>query len=95
MSVKIHIESVSSILLVDGWHTVHKNSFEVNTFEFLGKSVSMRLGERGPVAGQEKLSAATGAKWVQPDGIEVFCPLAAILAVRYSTKEVVGKAVNF
>lgn len=87
MSLAIDVERIAAALLVDGWHTVSKDSFEVDAYEFQ-KLVRDEQGHERTImrlsVGQETLIPATGAHWVEPSGETVFCPLTAILAVKYA-----------
>jgi hypothetical protein len=88
MSLAINVDRVAAVLLQDGWHKVAdsggRSSFGMDAYEFVephpdkGRESIPHL--RG---GQEKLVPATGAHWTEPDGAKVFCPLTAILAVKY------------
>jgi hypothetical protein len=91
MSLAIDVDRVAAVLLVDGWHEVAerderdgRSSFGMDAYEFLephpdsSKNPLMHLK-----GGQEPLVPATGAHWTEPDGVTVFCPVTAILAVKY------------
>jgi hypothetical protein len=89
MSLAIDVDKVAAVLLQDGWHKVAKNSkgkssFGMDAYEFLephpDKSREPLMYLKG---GQEKLVPATGAHWTEVDGAIVFCPITAILAVKY------------
>jgi hypothetical protein len=78
MSLAINVDKVAEVLLTDGWHTVE--SFTLNSYEF----IQVREGKEPLVlhgAGQSGV-CSTGATW-QEKGASFYCPLTAILAVRY------------
>jgi len=66
VSLKIDIDRVKSVLLVDGWHEVADGSFWVEEYEF------------DPVGGGQ----LTGAIWKEATGTWIASPLTALLAVR-------------
>lgn len=90
MSLAIDIDRVAEVLLTDGWHRVADNSFELDAYEYLRAS-EQEVGDKGASmrlkGGQEKLVAATGARWLERDASKkerlVYCPVTAILAVTY------------
>jgi hypothetical protein len=85
MSLAINIDAVDGVLLADGWHKIHKNSFEIDAYEFLRGGSSENEKPR-LAGGQEALIPAAGATWTESDGTQIFCPLTAVLAVRYGRK---------
>ena len=72
MSLSLEVKQVSGVLLADGWHTVAEQSFDLDAYEYWHGG-HMRQKEGVP---------ATGAKWREPDGTMVVCPLVSVLAVR-------------
>ena len=87
MSVKINIDAVEGVLLVDGWYTVADKAFDIDSYEFSGEGGSFEANASPRLlGGQEKLLPSVGARWIEPDGAQVFCPLTAALAVRYAPK---------
>ncbi len=91
MSLAIDVDKIAAVLLIDGWHDVAssdgRSSFGMDAYEFLephpdpSKNPLMHLS-----GGQEKLVPATGAHWTEADGASVFCPVTAILAVKYPAR---------
>jgi hypothetical protein len=80
MSLAIQIGDVIGVFMDDGWHTVVDNSFLIDAYEFLEDDYPMMGG--GTVAGVSDV----GARWREPDGSYVACPVPAIKAVRYAPK---------
>lgn len=78
MSLAIDVDSVTEVLLRDGWHKVIDDSFDTDAYEFLHEGRLLVGG--GSVAG----ISATGATWKERDDTWVACPLPAILAVSYT-----------
>ena len=67
MSLAIDVERIAAALLVDGWHTVSKDSFEVDAYEFQKIVRDEQEHERTIMrlsVGQETRIPATGAHWV-------------------------------
>ncbi len=90
MSLAIDVARVAAALLADGWHTVSKDSFELDAYEFERRVRDEQGHERTNVrlsVGQETLVPAAGAYWVEPSGEAVFCPLTALLAVKYAASK--------
>jgi len=80
MSLSIDIDTVSAVLLADGWHDVIDDSFEVDAYEYVqGKALRFR-------GGQSALIPATGFQFKEAQGVGgavmVYGPLTAILAVK-------------
>jgi hypothetical protein len=78
MSLAIYVDQVAEVLLTDGWHKVNK--FTLDAYEFIQKRdgkepIVLHGGGQGGVC-------STGATW-EEKGASFFCPLTAILAVRY------------
>ena len=83
MGLAIDVNQVAEVLLTDGWHKV--DSFNLGAYEFIqrreGKEPIILHG-----SGQNGV-CSTGATWLEK-GASFYCPLPAILAVRYySTKK--------
>jgi hypothetical protein len=90
MSLAIDVGRIVAALLADGWHTVSKESFELDAYEFERRVRDEQGAERTHMrlsVGQEPLIPAAGAHWVEPSGEAVFCPLTAILAVKYAASK--------
>jgi hypothetical protein len=88
MSLAIAIDRVADVLLPDGWHKVADRSFDLDAYEYRESAdesgqEDVWLVRGGVVAGVP----STGATWTEPDGRKIFCPLTAILAVRYAAIE--------
>jgi hypothetical protein len=85
MSLYINVDKIKGVLLADGWHKVHKDSFDIDTYEFFipdgpdPNHHQLLLG-----GGEEETIPARGAMWVEEkDGlVTIFCPLTSILAVK-------------
>ena len=78
MSLAIEIDAVTHVLLLDGWHAVEKDSFDLDAYEYLdGEQV--RFG-----GGSHSTIPSTGARWIEKDGNEVCCSISSILAVKVS-----------
>lgn len=80
MSLAISVDKIEAVLLADGWHTVKDKSFDVDAYEYTANDGTMTLLAGGAVTGVPR----TGASWTERDGTKVFCPLTAILAVKYA-----------
>lgn len=80
MSLGIQCDNVKRVLLADGWHKVYKDSFGLDSYEFL-------WGERVMHAGGNSNISATG--FVFNEDLKGQCsnpisgPLSSILAVQY------------
>lgn len=83
MSLAIDVDRVTTVLLADGWHKVEFNSFGLDAYEFIraheGKADDVLHG------GGQGGVCSMGATW-QEKSASFFCPLTAILAVRYDAK---------
>lgn len=76
MSIAINTDRVTEVLLTDGWHIVDKNSFDLDSYEYL-------WGERLLLGGgHEPLIPATGFTFLDETGSRISGPLTAVLAVR-------------
>ena len=99
MSLAINIDEVDRVLLADGWHEVANQSFEIDAYEFTGPNSDiehMRLvgGQEAllPAAGATWMEVYEGHEAIPGTAIarpvrkawQYFCPLTAVLAVRYS-----------
>ena len=76
MSLAIDVDTVTHVLLADGWHKVEKASFALDAYEYLYQGEMVLAG--GQVAGVP----STGAEWTEAKGIHIACPVTAILAVK-------------
>ena len=78
MGLAIDIDKVAEVLLTDGWHQVE--SFTLDAYEFIQR----REGKEPIVlhGGGQNGVCSTGATWKEKGG-SFYCPLSAILAVRY------------
>jgi hypothetical protein len=93
MSLAIDVDKITGVLMADGWHEVSKrrdgkSSFAMDAYEYLAYHHQDGDVYRDPEiylgGGNEKLIPATGAYW-EESGVEFFCPLTSILAVRYGS----------
>ena len=76
MSLDINIEDVLEVLLADGWHVVHGESFELGPFDFTHKGRRVHGGGDSGVC-------ATGFSFVtDQEGSRLAGPLTSILALR-------------
>ena len=78
MGLGIDIDKVAEVLLTDGWHSVE--SFTLDAYEFI-----QRREGKEPILlhdGGQSGVCSTGATWKEK-GASFYCPLSAILAVRY------------
>lgn len=90
MSLLIDIDRVTEVLLADKWHTVDNGSFSLDAYEFIeegegGKKIVLHGGGQGGVC-------STGATW-QEKSASFYCPLTAILAVRYGSKKKIAPGI--
>jgi hypothetical protein len=84
MSLAIDVDSISVVLLADGWHDVKDKSFTLDSYEYLWYP-SAEAHERGEFeimhGGGQSGVCATGFSFKE-QGI-ISGPLTAILAVRH------------
>jgi hypothetical protein len=85
MSLAIDVHRVTQVLLADGWHKVDfddggNSSFTLDAYEFIQKRGTGKASET--LHGGQGGVCSTGATW-QEKGAIFFCPLTAILTVRY------------
>ena len=89
MSLAIDVDKITGVLMADGWHEVTKrqdgkSSFCMDAYEYLWyRGPDRHDPELCLGGGAEPLIPATGACWSEKGDITVFCPMNAILAVRY------------
>lgn len=98
MSLSIDVDTVTAVLLADGWHTVVNGSFDLDAYEYLWSGIdgvkvadlrkypNERGGDRDPIllhGGGNSGVCATGFSFTAEDGDRVSGPLTAILAVRH------------
>ncbi len=76
MSLAIDTDTVSAVLLADGWHQVTARSFDLDAYEFVWEGETLLGG--GNCAGVP----STGFSFTTTDGSTVAGPLTALLAVR-------------
>jgi hypothetical protein len=73
--VNIDVEKVHRVLLGDGWHHVKDASFAVGGYGFVkGQTVVVN-------AIAVKGVASHWARWTEPEGTVVTCPLTSVLAL--------------
>lgn len=77
MSLLIDVETVTAVLLADGWHDVIPGTFYLDAYEFVSSDQSETL-HRG---GQSGVSA-TGFSFSDGLRTTISGPLTAVLAVR-------------
>lgn len=76
MSLAIDVDRVTHVLLADGWHAVIDDSFHTDAYEYIWQGEIAAHGDGQTVP-------HTGAGWTETKGgVEIICPLNAILAVR-------------
>ena len=95
MSLAIDVDTVSKVLLADGWHVVVDQTFSVDSYEYQwsgrnGVSVAQLAAEAGssdPLrvhgGGQSGVCAA-GFSFKGEDGSCLAGPLTAVVAVAYT-----------
>lgn len=77
MSLAINIETVTDVLLADGWHKVARGSFDLDAYEFMEDGVLVHGGGQSGVC-------AKGVTWREAGRSTVIsCPRTAVLAVRH------------
>ena len=80
VSLDIDIEDVLEVLLADGWHVVHGESFELGAFDFTHKGRRVHGGGDSGVC-------ATGFSFVtDQEGSRLAGPLTSILALRHGVR---------
>ena len=89
MSLAIDVDRVTAVLLVDGWHTVVADSFELDAYEYV-REIEQPEGTVWPAGvrlggGQDALIPMIGATWFEGD-FRLYCPLTAILAVKLKAR---------
>jgi hypothetical protein len=75
MSLAIDVDTVTHVLLADGWHPVLGDSFHTDAYEYVWQGEMVAHGDGQTVP-------HTGAGWTETNGVDILCPLNAILAVR-------------
>ena len=81
MSLAIDVDIIEKVLLSDGWHEVAGGSVQVDAYEYI------RGGRAVLPAGQVHGLTPTGAQWREPSGSMVACPITAVLAVMWNTRD--------
>ena len=83
MSLAIQVDNVKKVLLADGWHKVYKDSFDLDSYEFMNGKICLHYGGHSDVC-------ATGFWFNEDLGTNTYPiitgPLTSILAVRYDVK---------
>lgn len=79
MSLAIETDEVFAVLVGGSWWKVQKNSFDLDSFEFVHGGESVYGGGQSGVC-------ATGFTFVTDTGVEMFGPLTAIQAVKVMRK---------
>jgi hypothetical protein len=95
MSLAIDTETVTGVLLADGWHNVRKGTFDLDSYEFLWsgqqgllvKDMPSGYAARIMHGGGQSGVCATGFSFSATDEIHVAGPLTAILAVRCTSRK--------
>ena len=75
MEIHINIDNVDRVLLPGGWHRVRDAWFTVATYGFV-KGQTLMLN-----AIAVKGAVFHWARWVEPEGALVACPLTAVIAL--------------
>ena len=68
MEFFIDEEKVEAVLLADGWHQVKSGSFQAGRCLFVKSDMTNHFN---------------GYAWIEGEGVSVFCPVAAVLGIRY------------
>ena len=80
LDIDIDIEDVLEVLLADGWHVVHGESFELGAYDFTHKGRRVHGGGDSGVC-------ATGFSFVtDQEGSRLAGPLTSILALRHGVR---------
>jgi hypothetical protein len=94
VSLAIDVDTVTAVLLLDGWHKVSAKSFFIDSYEFLWSGQSgvtvEKLEQEHPDkdamlvhgGGQSGITAA-GFSFTDGEGGHLSGPLSAVLAVRH------------
>jgi hypothetical protein len=88
MSLAIDVDTVTAVLLADGWHDVADESFELDSYEFLWsgrRGVKVEEVEHDPIllhGGGHSGICAAGFSFKTADGKTMCGPLSSVLAVR-------------
>lgn len=85
MSMLIHIEKVSEVLLADGWKPVKQDKEDGNSFSSFDFDAYEFYSYRDAETGDYHMAyeGGVGASWTTPSGEKIACPISSILAVRY------------
>jgi hypothetical protein len=78
MSLRIDIDYVKSVLLADGWHPVYKESFDIDSYEFIQEANSRPM----LIHSGEHSTCAAGFSFMEDEDTVISGPMTAILAVR-------------
>ncbi|OBK75442.1 hypothetical protein [Mycobacterium sp. 1164985.4] len=85
MSLAIDVNSVTAVLLPDGWHKVADRSFDLDSYEFVEFHPDPHRNPYPPLSGgQETLIPACGFRFIEDDdeGTPIEGPLTSVVAVR-------------
>lgn len=81
MSLCIGIDDVTEVLLVDGWHSVFKESFDLDAYEYV--SGSDGTNDDAPLLyNGERQGCSTGFNFIDEDGDRISGPITSIIAIR-------------
>jgi hypothetical protein len=75
MTLGIQVNEIKQVLLADRWHEVEKESFALDTYEFIE-------GQQAVARGDGQLITSVGFMFREPGGQIVAGPLSSILAVQ-------------
>ena len=86
MSLAIDVNTVTAVLLPDGWHNVADRSFDIDSYEFVEhhRPDPHRYTQALLSEGGEPLIPASGFRFIEDDGdaTPIEGPLTSVLAVR-------------
>ena len=79
MSLAIDVDTVTAVLLSDGWHDVADDTFVLDAYEFIYGGQILHGGGNGGVC-------STGFNFKEPSGAWLCGPLTAVLAVQHKRR---------
>lgn len=82
MSLNIDIDTVTEVLLEDGWHQVEDVSFDLDAYEYQQRWENDGLHKSYPVHAAGNSGVCSNGFMFKENGAVVMGPLTAILAVK-------------